>query len=532
MKNSIKIGVFLDTQKVPVWIKRILESVHNLEFAEIQLVAYIQKPKEKHYKHSFFQYLHERLECYLFRNQIDYFRSIDVSEILEDLNTKIVVSDLGNSLNEIKSCKLDVILNFSSFSLNCTNLALARFGVWTCYLAHQNAVKESANIYWAVIKQAPVIHVDVICSNDGSGKKTIKHTSCLATNFNSLVLSKVPALMLFEVIILRLVNNIYISQHNILYERSLSQKEVQFVNGVIKHKPPTNWVALKNMLSIISHYLYQKLFRHQTTKWFLMYKFNSSPIPSELGEYISLMPGPDHFWADPFVLRENDKNYVFIEEFSYKERKGHITCLEVDASGRIINREKVLENSYHMSYPFIFDANETKYMIPETSQNNTIELYQCIEFPGKWTFVMNMMENVVAKDTTLFFHNQKWWMFTAIKETDKLSTHVELFLFYSDDYKTSNWQPHPLNPISTDIRCSRPAGKIFAHNNKIYRPSQDCSIRYGRALNICEITKLSETEYEEVLVSKFEADWHSNLKGVHTVNFDNNLSVMDAYCYE
>jgi hypothetical protein len=170
-------------------------------------------------------------------------------------------------------------------------------------------------------------------------------------------------------------------------------------------------------------------------------------------------------------------------------------------------------------------------MVPETSENKTIELYKCDSFPDRWSFVMNLMENVVALDTTLFFHNHKWWLFTSINEMDYTLDHNELNLFYSDNLFTTNWTPHPCNPVVSDVRHSRPAGRIFIHDNKILRPSQDCSGRYGKAFNLNQITTLSETEYAEIVISKTEANWMPGLQGTHTYNFDKSVTVIDAYRY-
>jgi hypothetical protein len=81
------------------------------------------------------------------------------------------------------------------------------------------------------------------------------------------------------------------------------------------------------------------------------------------------------------------------------------------------------------------------------------------------------------------------------------------------------------------VRNARPAGNIFIKGGNIYRPSQDCSVRYGRALNFNQILVLSEEEYEEKQVSKVQPEWDNRLRGVHTYNFDNEFSIIDAYYF-
>jgi hypothetical protein len=142
------------------------------------------------------------------------------------------------------------------------------------------------------------------------------------------------------------------------------------------------------------------------------------------------------------------------------------------------------------------------------------------------------MENIAAVDTTLFFYENKWWLFTSVDETDNdIGCSTELFLFFAEDFFSDNWQSHPCNPIVSDVRTARPAGRIFIKGNKIYRPSQDCSVRYGRGFNLNQITKLTETEYEEMPLFKVETDWDDKLKGTHTFNFDKDLTIIDAYSY-
>jgi len=137
-----------------------------------------------------------------------------------------------------------------------------------------------------------------------------------------------------------------------------------------------------------------------------------------------------------------------------------------------------------------------------------------------------------AVDTTLFFHYNKWWLFTSIDGTNGISGgSTELYLYYSDDPFSDDWKSHPCNPVISDVRTARPAGNIFVQDGKIYRPSQDCSVRYGKGFNLNQITLLSETDYDEILVEKVEPSWNKRLKGAHTFNFDNDFTIIDTYAY-
>jgi hypothetical protein len=238
------------------------------------------------------------------------------------------------------------------------------------------------------------------------------------------------------------------------------------------------------------------------------------------------------FWADPFVVAENNNYYIFVEEFIYRKNRAHISLIKLDSGGKFIRSGKIIERPYHMSYPFAFKMGDSYYMIPETSQNRKIELYKCTEFPWKWEFEKNIMDDIAATDTTLFFHEEKWWLFATVDRTNGISgCSTELFLFYSEDPLSGKWTSHPLNPVVSDESNARCAGKLFVEDGRIYRPSQDCSVRYGRGFNINLVTKLSTSEYNETTVREIKPDWNGQLRGTHTLNYHGGLTVIDVYRY-
>jgi len=217
--------------------------------------------------------------------------------------------------------------------------------------------------------------------------------------------------------------------------------------------------------------------------------------------------------------------YIFIEELLYSKNKGHISVIEMDLNGNI---KKIIEQDYHLSYPHIIQKSNQYFMVPESSSNNTIELYECVEFPYKWKFKMNLMENVQAVDSTFFKYNGKWWLFTNICIHLGASKNDELFLFYADTLETTHWNAHPMNPIVSDVRKSRPAGNIFTYNNKILRPSQNSTHKYGYGMKINEILILDEKNYVEIEIDEINPNWDSKIIRTHTFNHVNNLTLIDG----
>jgi hypothetical protein len=221
--------------------------------------------------------------------------------------------------------------------------------------------------------------------------------------------------------------------------------------------------------------------------------------------------------------------YIFVEEFIYKHKKGHISYFKLDPPGNTQGPFRVLEEEYHLSYPFVFKSNGQYYMVPESVENKTISLYECIDFPDNWKFKLNLMENVLAVDTTLFYYKNKWWLFTGMPADQSSFPFVQLFLFFSDDLFSGKWNPHPQNPLITDYKKSRPAGSIFVDDGKIFRPSQDSSKMYGYGVDLNEILLLSEFEYIEERRFSVRPEWDKGVEATHTFAREGQLTVIDAF---
>ena len=244
--------------------------------------------------------------------------------------------------------------------------------------------------------------------------------------------------------------------------------------------------------------------------------------------FTPLLPPPDRYWADPFVVERDDLSYVFIEEKMYKTKRGHIACLVLDAAGKVLDNKIVLQHPYHLSYPFLFEYEGQLYMMPESAQNRSLDIYRCVAFPDQWEFVQSLMTDVYAVDATLLEHAGKWWLFMNMKTQEGGSSLDQLFLFYADSPLSKDWMPHPFNPVVSDVSRARSAGHFFVQQNSLFRPSQDNWVRYGYALNFNRVEKLSETEYEEVCETRFTPSARRNILATHTFNQSQNLTVIDA----
>jgi hypothetical protein len=131
-------------------------------------------------------------------------------------------------------------------------------------------------------------------------------------------------------------------------------------------------------------------------------------------------------------------------------------------------------------------------------------------------------------DATLHFENGLWWLFANSRSHSFTSTNDQLFLFYSKDLLSTDWKPHPQNPVATHIDNCRPAGRLFKQNGKLYRPAQNnASKHYGYGIKINEIIVLNENQFEEKEIYSFDPN-ELKLKASHHIDFTNQLTVIDG----
>jgi hypothetical protein len=303
--------------------------------------------------------------------------------------------------------------------------------------------------------------------------------------------------------------------------------ESSYNRGIFKTPKNLQMISfIPRIMGRIFHHKVRSFFFNE--KWSIGYKMSSNN-PELVFNWEGMhlfQPPKDRFYADPFPIKIKDKYYIFFEEYFFKTKKGVISFVEYLEDGKLTQPKVVLEKKYHLSYPFLFVFEDEIYLLPDTYYNQTVELYKSERFPFQWKKVKVLLANLKATDPTLFFYKNKFWLFTNIEvfggnELD------ELFLFYSDSLD-GEWIQHPQNPIVSDIRKARPAGKIFKRQGKIIRPSQDCSATYGYRINFNEITYLDEKTYSEKPVQQIAPTWLKKGIGCHTYNEEEGLEVVDG----
>lgn len=236
------------------------------------------------------------------------------------------------------------------------------------------------------------------------------------------------------------------------------------------------------------------------------------------------------YWADPCPVREGGRDYVFVEQYDETVRRGHIAVLELDEDLAVRSVRSVLDVPWHLSYPFVFTWQEQRWMIVESAEARQLTLYHCTRFPDEWKEAGDLLYGWSVVDGTVHFDGRRWYLFANITESPfgyDQRVWDDLFVFYADS-PAGPWHPHAANPVVSDVRSARPAGRLFMHEGRLIRPSQDCSVDYGYAIVFNEVLVLDEHHYQERSIGRLEPDWCPGLRGCHTYSSDAGLELLDG----
>jgi len=222
------------------------------------------------------------------------------------------------------------------------------------------------------------------------------------------------------------------------------------------------------------------------------------------------------FVADPFIVIRDGKYYMFFEVQNRKNDKGRIAYAESTDGKKWHYKKVVIDEKFHLSYPYVFEWNNDYYLIPESHRDHSVRLYKAANFPDEWQYTGNILSGDEWTDPSIFRYKDKWWLLTSNTKHDVLN------IYFSEDL-TGGWRPHTQNPVrASDKHFSRPGGRVIIYNGKLLRFAQDDDPDYGIQVFAFEITGLSETVYTEKQVSvnpvitKTGNGW--NAAGMHHVD--------------
>lgn len=528
-RAPLRVGVMIDGAWVPRWVARVLDGIDACSSAEV--VGFVlnaesrlrgENPGVWADRSRLLYRLYSRIDGRRFGTTINPLEEVDVSHHLGRAPvlsvTPIAPKPYEHRFSEdavaaLEGWDLDVLLKFGFSTVRGAVLSCARHGVWSYHHGDPDSYRGGPPLFWEIYDGAPVSGSVLQRLAEEPDASDLIYRSFSATDPISLHRSCTSIYSKSAEFVVRELRDV----HRNGELRVLNEGDRAGPKPPAKHTP-SNLQMLrfgwKVMTRVARRKAREALAREQ---WFIGYRRRQLGLPTTDGfrGATVIAPARDRFYADPCLVDRGDSSYLFFEELSYADGKGVVSCSELTPEGHVARPRIVLERPYHLSYPFVFVVGEDAYMLPETAANRTIELYKADSFPYDWSLETVIMSGIRAVDPTLIAHAGRYWLFTNAA-VEGASTNDELLLFSAHSLR-GPWVPHPQNPVVSDVRCARPAGRPFVDQGGSWiRPSQDCSGFYGSAVVLNRIEVLSETEYRETPVGRIESHWRRSNTGTHT----------------
>ncbi len=434
----------------------------------------------------------------------------------------------------IQEQQIDVALRLARGRLGGSALAIARHGVWYYQLGDEERYRDGPAHFWELAEDDPVSSVSLQVDLPGQATPLVLvkgyADSMRASSDVSLNLNRIKPLLLGTTFFIRKLKDLH--EHGFRWLDAEALPPGPYRGRRPSYGPPSNGDMARFLIPRVLRKPKQRLLRRsRRIRWRVAIRVDGAPRFESGGAFdlrgfrwIEAPPG--RAYADPHLVERGGQTYCLFEDLDQERRVGRISCAVIDQDGQLQDVVPALEQPYHLSYPFVIEDYGDVFMIPESRKNNAIDLYQAVEFPSRWEKVTTLLDGP-GLDTTVVRHDGLYWFFVAVREPEGASE--QLLLFFSKSL-TGPLRFHPRNPISVDIRCCRPAGAIFLQDGRLIRPSQDCSVTYGRQLHFNDILTLTPDDYAERRTLTVPPP--AGMEGVHTYNRCGRVEVLDGKRYE
>ena len=545
--KKVRLGLLVDDAQIEGWQRFALDKILKDERFELNLIventnqrrpARALWPTINAFENKLSNYLYKRVFKHkLSRND----QPGDLHAVAKDANwlTLGQIDRSGQGTLEISekdiasiaACDLDVLVNFSAGSPMDGVWNAARLGVWEFRYGQNDPQCTVTPGFWEIYDNDPVCSINLVrCGSDSATPEILKtgiyRTFFWSWNENARKLKYRSSWLLIDSLRI-LANSIERDQTPSIGNRGIL--DMDRLRG-----EPSPLQSLRTVASYFTRLAWEKSRRYlYNDKWAIFVQSGSS-ADAVWSTANPIEPPDECYWADPFVIKRGGKHYIFFEEYGFAEKKGFISYIELPNSldqNRLkgMRSRTVIDNDYHMSYPFLLEHEGDLYMIPESSENKTISLWKCDNFPGTWSKQKDLIAGISAVDSTLVQWNDKWWMFTNVDRTGAGEHYTELHIYHADDPINGEWIAHAENPVVTDVTRARMAGNfIKLPGDRLIRCNQVIKTYYGEAIGMQEVVELSVTRYEEKPHNKIEANWRKDIYRNHHTDSRDGIAVIDA----
>ena len=415
------------------------------------------------------------------------------------------ISGIAKKYSENET-KIDLIFNVNIDDHNAIKIKNNLKSILLCYKNIDVLNKKNTDFFNEIISKTPTIKSCFYVSRNNETDlyefQSIEIQTYYLSILNQIRLEKAINDILQSIIIK--INNNTIINDNCFHEKNVNSYDYELKD------------LIKYFLNILSNLI---LIKFKKSDEFLVGYISTKNFYNKKFDSVSFLEPPKgNYFADPFIVENDNRKFIFHEEYS-KNKKGIISATEITNG---INKYlgTVLEEKFHLSFPYIFIYKGQYYMVPETNEDNSIKLYKCVDFPMKWEFQHNLMSNIDCADTIIIQKEGFYWIITS---EFLVGYHNNYNIFYSSSPISKDWKQHTLNPIKIQ-NDSRSGGLISFENETILVNQSFDFLGYGDHVNYKSISKISPIHYEE---KSFGLKNDQFLNVAHHMSNSNNFIVFD-----
>ena len=528
----VRVGVMCNGRRFPAWQAEALRALSEIPGVEISLLIVRDAPQGSGSKLSKLRdrrtllwtlynkgYVERRSRA---SRPVD--MTTDLAQVAEIRCRTVPVGSFAERFTDadvetIRSYDLDLLLRFSFGIIKGEVLEAARFGVWSFHHGDERSFRGRPPGFWEIYERCPTVGSILQRLTERLDGGVVLHRGFFRTIPYSYVRTRDEAFLgsaIWPSVVVRQIQ---------CGDTAIAEAMPSSTNAPVR-RDPTNGVMTRFLVrQAVQFILAQVRGTTRAAKWTIglvdvpISRFLTTPPPDI--RWVSEQ-GPSRYLADPFAVEHEGTVTALVEDYDYSTHRGVISAVEFGANA---NPEVVLDTGVHASYPYVIESDGEIYCIPETYQANEVRLYRAIEFPHRWEQVTTLVQGVSALDSTVFQHDDRWWLMCTDQEDGSNS---KLRVYHSPSL-VGPWEPHALNPVKTDIRSSRPAGTPFIHKGELFRPTQDSSESYGGAITITRIDVLTPTAFSEEIVNRIAPPRSGPYRdGIHTLSAVGNRTVVDG----
>lgn len=560
-RAPLRIGILTDGDELPAYVRRILQDIQRCDFAHVVLCVRNGLPEApKAVPRSALARIADRVthppqwDTVAFALYLRYLDSrhppspnphdfADCADLLLEadfctvtpLQSGFVDRLQPDDVELVRSKNLDVLFRFGFRILRGGILGAARHGVWSYHHGDNAHYRGGPAHLWELIERNPISGVVLQQLNESLDAGTILAKGLYATNVSlSMTANRFAPYWSSEHFVIRALHELHVTGR----VRGLSDdpdSSTYLGNRPIYRKPSNidvaSWIV-PSVAAKAARAVWRRVnARAPQPVWHIGIRRSDVPLyrahsSDALSDFCWLDNPQDTYRADPFLLERDGITWLFYEEFDDALGRGTIGCARITPECELEDCRRILELPYHLSYPHVFEHDGEVFMVPESHESGRVDLFRAKRFPNEWVVETTLLA-IRAVDSTVFLSDGRWWMLVSPRV---VPGHAAITYVFSSPALHGPWTLASHDPVCYDVRRARGAGRVFRDGFDLWRPSQDCSESYGRALGFNRLT-IENAAIRQTPAGTMSTAGSPGLLGVHSYNRIGAVEVVDGLIF-